>query len=255
MGARGALLRGVSIAFALCLVVGAPEQQARARGQDGARSASSTAEIPVPWHRQRGTTCVQASMQMVMGWQMPDATPSLAELDRRTGREEGQWTWMAQALPVLLEEGLDCVYYSTCPYEDLTRETCVRIYGEETARVLIPVTNWEVLGRATRVMIETGRFERRRLPWEDLLQDVRDEHPAILIIDRAVLEGHEEEPYLGHAVVLVGVDDAAGEVVFHDPARGPSLRCDAAGMLRAWDAPGTDNDVIVVRGPLEREPR
>jgi hypothetical protein len=212
--------------------------------------------LSIPFVRQRGDGCVQAQLHMVLSYFHRDREWSLADLDRRTGRGPGQWTWLPQIMPILEEEGIDARLFSTLDYPDLRREKLARIYPHETAQLLKRVTNWPALHSSISYLARAKRFERRRLRLADLEKAWARGHVTVLIVDSSILNRQSSASYQGHAVTITAIDDK--RVYFHDSSRGPNQTCRRERFEAAWDAPGTDNDTIIIEGllppPCEPEP-
>ena len=88
-------------------------------------------QLDIPYHQQEGPSCVQSQMLMAIKYYYPNSEITQAELDQRTGRSPNQWTWFSQAMPVLIEEGLDAHYYSLTPYQNLTPDFINEFYGTD----------------------------------------------------------------------------------------------------------------------------
>ncbi|MCK4590022.1 MAG: hypothetical protein KAT77_06260 [Nanoarchaeota archaeon] len=206
-------------------------------------------QLDIPYHRQEGPSCVQSQMVMAIKYFYPDSTITQAELDQKTGRGPNQWTWFSQAMPVLIEEGLDAYYYSLSPYEELDEISVMEIYGPEDGELIKSVTNWEALENSIEYLRNNPeRFEARKLEWSEVEDAFSKGYVMLMIIDYNVLMGHPEKPYAGHGVTITKIDSK--NVVFHNSALGPNQAALKEDFIEAWDAPGTDNDAIVIKGKL-----
>lgn len=208
--------------------------------------------LPIPFVRQRGNGCVQAQLHMVLSYFHRDREWSLADLDRRTGRGPGQWTWLPQIMPILEKEGIDARLFSTLNYPDLRQEKLARLYPHEIAQQLKRVTNWQALRSSIEYLTRTSRFERRRLRLADLEKALGSGHVAVVIVDSSIINRHSCADYQGHSVTITAIDDE--RVHFHDSSRGPNQSCRRKRFEAAWDAPGTDNDTIIIEGLLPPPP-
>ena len=176
-----------------------------------------------PYTRQRGSGCVQAQLHMVLSYFHPKRNWDLVDLDRRTGRSAGQWTWLAQIMPVLEQEGIEAKLFSTLNYPVLQRENLRSIYSEKTAKLLEEVTNWEALHKATEHLIHAKRFEHRRLTLSDLENACSKGHVVILIVDASIIKKQRHASFQGHTVTITATDEKY--IHYHDSAQGPNQRC------------------------------
>lgn len=206
-------------------------------------------QLDIPYHRQEGPSCVQSQMAMAIMYHYPERQITQAELDERTGRGPEQWTWFSQAMPVLIEEGLDAYYYSLSPYDNLNEETIIDVYGPEDGELIKSVTNWEALEKSLEFLRQNPeRFESRKLDWSEVEEFFNQGDVILMIIDYNVLVGYPERPYSGHGITITKIN--ATHVVFHNSALGPNQAALKEDFIRAWDAPGTDNDAIIIKGKL-----
>lgn len=214
-----------------------------------AACAVTEKQLDIPYHRQEGPSCVQSQMAMAIKYYYPDNTITQAELDERTGRGPEQWTWFSQALPVLVEERLDAYYYSLSSYETLNENTIMELYGPEDGALINSVTNWEALEKSIEYLKNNPeRFEARKLDWSEVEEFFEHGDVILMIIDYNVLVGHPELSYSGHGITITKIN--ATHVVFHNSALGPNQAALKEDFIRAWDALGTDNDAIIIKGKL-----
>ena len=240
-----------SVARTVLLVAIASSAAAMAAAAVPARPGAGE-PIPIPFVRQRGNSCVQAQLHMVLSYFHQDREWNLADLDRRTGRGPGQWTWLPQIMSVLEEEGIDARLFSTLDYPNLRKEKLARIYPHEIAQQLKRVTNWQALRSSIDYLTRASRFERRRLRLADLEKALASGHVTVVIVDSSILNRHSDAGYQGHAVTITAIDDE--RVHYHDSSRGPNQTCRRKRFEAAWDAPGTDNDTVIIEGLLPPPP-
>lgn len=211
--------------------------------------AVSRTELDIPYHKQAGPSCVQSQMLMAIKYYYPEGRITQAELDERTGREPNQWTWFSQALPVLVEENLDAYYYSLTPYRELNETSVMEIYGPEDGKLINSVTNWQALKESIEYLKENPeRFEARKLAWQEVRDFFEKGYVILMIIDYNTLVGQPEKLYAGHGVIITKINET--HVVFHNSDLGPNQAAEVEDFQAAWNAPGTDNDAIIVKGKL-----
>lgn len=102
----------------------------------------------------------------------------------------------------------------------------------------------------------TGPKQYRQWTIEDLMQEVEQGYPVMLLVRYQLLPGHEGQAWWGdHYIVFLGLN-AAGEVVYHDSAfrghsRGAYLTMSQATLLKAWarTSVGISNSAMVLDWP------
>lgn len=206
-----------------------------------------TTQLDIPYHQQQGPSCVQSQMLMAIKYYYPDSQLTQADLDQRTGRNPNQWTWFSQAMPVLIEENLDAYYYSLTPYEDLNEETVNQIYGSD-GPFINSVTNWQALENSIEFLNNNpDRYQKIKLSWQEVEEAFQNKYVILMIIDYNVLT-IGLSTYAGHGVTITNINQT--HVTFHNSALGPNQIAEKQKFIEAWNAPGTDNDIIVIKGKL-----
>ena len=69
----------------------------------------------------------------------------------------------------------------------------------------------------------------------------------LMIIDYNVIRGAKGS-YAGHGVTITNINQT--HVLYHNSNLGPNQAALKEDFIAAWNAKGTDNDVIVVKGRL-----
>ncbi|MFH1316974.1 MAG: hypothetical protein ABII01_05640 [Candidatus Woesearchaeota archaeon] len=209
---------------------------------------SQSTYLDIPYHEQVGPSCVPAQVLMALDYYYPDSNYTLAQIDENVGRKDDKWVWFSQALPVLIDEGLDAYYYSASPYQNLTPEFTIRFYGEEDGTVINQVTDWVEFNRSRDYILASSRFYNKVLDWQTVEDEFRKGSVILMIIDINIADKIEELPYSGHGIIITDIEKDT--VTFHDSNGRPNLKIEKSHFIKAWNAPGTDNDVIIIRGRL-----
>lgn len=203
--------------------------------------------LDIPYQKQSGPSCVQSQMLMAIKYYFPESTLTQADLDQRTGRESNQWTWFSQAMPVLIEEGLDAYYYSLTPYENLTPEFINQFYGKD-GPFMNSVTNWNSLKTSIEFLKNNPeRYRYKKLSWEEVESAFQKGQVILMIIDYNVLINQPGQ-YAGHGITITYINQT--HVTFHNSALGPNQVAEKEQFQKAWHAPGTDNDIIIIKGKI-----
>ena len=204
-----------------------------------------TQPLDIPYTRQKGPSCVPSQVTMTLNYYFPERGYTLEQIDQMVGRKGEKWTWFSQALPVLMQEGLDPHYYSMTPYYDLTPEFVLDYYGKEDGRLINQVTDWGELRKSIGFLRTSNRYTKKKLEWQEVEKAVNNRNVCIMIIDYNTLMGNPGL-YSGHGVTITYINQT--HVLFHNSAKGPNQKALKQDFIDAWNAHGTDNDIIIVRG-------
>jgi hypothetical protein len=211
--------------------------------------ANSAKDIPFFKQTDSGN-CLQTNLKIVLKYYYPERDYSFEELDDKTGRTQGKWTWTSQAIEFLANEGLDVYYYSTTPYSKILGgggEFIKEYYGEQDGKIIIEHTDFDALYSSIRTLNNSGRYANQKLNFSIIEQEFRKGSIILMLIDRNVLV-NPELGYAGHFVTITEINST--HVIFHDTVGVPNRAVDKDKFLEAWDAHGTDNDVIMIKGKL-----
>lgn len=179
-------------------------------------------QIPFYPNDKTNMHCFQASVQMILGYFMPERTFTLDELVKLSGSVEGMSTWPARMLIELDKMGLDIVMVEGFDGKDFIErgpEYLREVYAGETAE-------WQ---------IENGDIDKERADYQELYDhgiSVQQRIPTIGDIQKYMSDGYLVkvtlnsrrlkglDGYLGHSVIVVSVDDES--VILHNPGLPPT---------------------------------
>ena len=150
---------------------------------------------------------------------------------------------------MFLAEGLDAYYYSTTPYTDILEkgeDLMISYYGDQDGRIMIEHTDFAALYSSIRSLNSSGRYFDEKLDFDIIEQEFKKGSMIMMLIDSNALI--RREPYSGHFVTITEI--AKDNVIFHDTSGTPNRVVSKEDFLRAWNANGTDNDVIIIKGKL-----
>ena len=174
---------------------------------------------------------------------------SLGELDKLTKRKAGLWTWISQMALALHDLGLDIKLYSKTDLEPfLEGEPFIRKHFGADAGKILKFADLPVAIESIRKVMSHNLFEKRKFSFNEIERHIKQGHVPLMLIDHNKLIG-KKGPYQGHLAVLTGFDKQ--NVFYHES--GPkkpeaNKRIPKKTFMRAWNANGTDNDVIIVFG-------
>ena len=206
------------------------------------------APLDIPYVKQEGPTCVPSQVTMALKYYYPEKDYTLEQVDQMIGREGKNWAWFSQALPILIQEGLDAHYYSLTPYEQLTPEYVLEYYGEDNGKLINDVTDWEGLTESINFLKTSKRYTKKKLSWQAVERAFNQGDVIMMIIDYNTLKGMPGL-YSGHGVTITYINQT--QVIFHNSASEPNQKAKKQEFIDAWNAFGTDNDIIIIKGKLE----
>lgn len=206
--------------------------------------------LKIPFYKNEGdgNQCLQVAIQSVLKY-FCNRDYSLEELDTLTRRKKGFWTWTSQGVIVLREEGLGVKYYSRTDLKPFLKgEPFIRKHFGKDAEKMLAFTDLPITLESINKLLKLNIFERRTLSFAEVESHLTQGHVPIMLIDHNKIVG-KDGLYQGHFVVVTGFD--ADYVFYHDsgpqhPEANKKVR--KSTFIEAWNANGTDNDVVLVYG-------
>ena len=222
---------------------------------DPLRSGKELFLLDVPFYTNTsadGDRCYQVAMKSVLKYFLGKEF-DLDELDRLTKRKPRKATATSQIVPVLHDLGLEVRYFSKTEIEPMLEgESYIRrLYGKD-AEVILKWVDVEVMVESARVLLTYDLFEKKVLSVGEIEGYIRAGHVPLVLLDWNRLNNRDS--YHGHFGVLTGFDTE--NFYFHqsgpsDPT--PNLRIGKKAFLDAWNANGTDNDIVIVYGARKQK--
>ena len=197
-----------------------------------------------------GKQCFQVAMQSVIKYFLHRDVP-VEYLDSVTGRTAGHQTWTPQIVPALHDLGLKVHYYTkTDPKQLLDGEKFIRSHYGRDAKKIISLTDIPVLVASAKKLIRYGIYEVKVPTALEIHRHIIDGHLILALLDWNKVKP-QDSFYKGHMGVVTGFD--ANSFYFHhsgasDPTPNLQIRNDI--FMSAWNANGTDNDLVVVYGKI-----
>ncbi len=213
-------------------------------------------DVPFYLNTNDGNQCMQVTMQGVLDYFL-HLKKTVDELDVLTGRKKGYWTYTTQVVGALWEMGLDVKMYSVDPLEPYTHDVAsLKQYIRETYpnqfETIMKMSDLPMTIVHSTKLKQMNLFEQRKLSFTEIENHIMQGHVPLMLIDHSVLED-ENGNYRGHFVVVTGFGE--NTITYHEsgPKNPAPHRCvSKEQFIRAWDAPGTGNDVIIVLGKREK---
>ena len=152
-------------------------------------------------------------------------------------------------MTVLHDLGLNVKYYSNSDVEPfLDGELFIRKHFGNDAEKILKMTDLPVFVESIRKLKKYHLFEKKKLSFEEIKFHIEQGHVPLMLVDYNKIVG-KEGLYQGHFLVVTGFDSS--HIFFHES--GPenaeaNKKIQQSIFLEAWDANGTDNDVVIVFG-------
>lgn len=213
-------------------------------------------DVPFYLNTNDGNQCMQVTMQCVLDHFLGKKM-DVNELDRLTGRKVGYWTYTTQIVGALWDLGLDVKCYSSDPLEPYlhdvnTLKKYIKKTYPEQAETVFEHSDFPVTIAFSKKLVKYNLFEQRVLRFSEIEKHMKQGHVPIMLIDHSVLR-NSKVGYRGHMVIVTGF--TKDSVTYHESGpKNPMPHCRVSKKLfiRAWNAPGTGNDTVIVYGKREK---
>lgn len=192
------------------------------------------------------THCFQATLKMVLKYFYPEEDYSWEELDRKTAKLEGLWTWPMAGVLWLKEKRLEIKIVEPFDYKkfaEIGGQYLMDEYGEEVGNEQIKHSDIAQERNLAKQYIEKIGIERK-IP---NLKEIKDYLEAGYLVGCNVnskkLNG--KEGYVGHFIIVKGFDD--DNLIIHDPGL-PALegrKVDFETFEKAWSYPNDKSKNIM----------
>ncbi len=206
--------------------------------------------LSVPFYENKGDgkQCMQVTIKSVLK-HFINKDFSLEELDKLTGRKKGFWTWTSQVVTVLHDLDLKVKFYSKGDLEPfLQGKPFIQKHFGKDAEKILKFTDLPVVIESIKKLHKYNIFEKRKLPFDEIESHIEQGHIPLMLIDHNKIV-EKEGLYQGHFIVVTGFDNQ--NIFYHES--GPkkpeaNKKVLKSTFIEAWNANGTDNDVVIVYG-------
>ena len=165
-------------------------------------------EIPFYSNTPDDTHCFQASLKMVLKYFYPNEDYSWEELDKITAKVEGLWTWPTAGLIWLQEKGLEVKNIELFDYDKFIQkggQYLVEQYGEEVGNEQTKHSDIKQEIELTKKFVKIIDTEKKIPELDDIKQLLLKNYVIIVNVNAKAL--NDESGYVGHFVVIKGIDD------------------------------------------------
>lgn len=208
-------------------------------------------DLPFYENDKNGVQCLQVTLKTILKYFL-DREYSLNELDKLTFREGNKWTWTHQIIPVLYDMNLDVIFYSIDRVENYMRgEEYIRelCSNDEDFNIVMKHTDIEVVVNTAQQILNYGIFENKKISLDEIEKEIENESLVVVLVNANILYEREKTNYQGHFITLTGFDEEY--IYYHESGPNkptPNSKVKKEIFQNAFDAQGTGNDCIIVRG-------
>ncbi len=209
-------------------------------------------QIDVPFYSNTpdDTHCFQASLRMVVKYFWPVEEYTWKELELITAKAAGLWTWPTAGMLWLQKKGAQVVSIESFNYETFSQDGgayLLDFLGREVGGQQISHSNIQQEVALAKQAIQKIHIETRVPKISDISKLISDGYLVICNVNSSALNG--DEGYVGHFVVIVGVDESY--LWLHDPGlpAQKNRKVNIRQFEKAWGFPhdGAKN-ILAVKG-------
>jgi hypothetical protein len=162
------------------------------------------------------THCFQASLKMVLKYFLPKEEYSFKELEEKTAKIEGLWTWPFAGMLWLKEKGFiveDIEVFNYREFAENGEKYLLEFYTKEVAEAQIIHGDIPTEARRAKDLVEKIHQEVRLPKTEEIIDFLNKGHLVICNVNSKTLNG--KIGYSGHFIVVKGYDETS--LIIHDP--------------------------------------
>lgn len=166
------------------------------------------------------THCFQACIKMLLKEYFPSEEYSWNELEQKTAKVEGLWTWPMAGLLWLSQKEIEVKVIWKFKFESFIQQGgdyLIERYGERVGNEQIAHSNIEQERHYASEFIKNSEIENRVATNGDIERLLDEGYLLICNIDLGVLNNVDK--FLGHFVLIYGYDDE--NYLMHDPGLPP----------------------------------
>jgi len=173
-------------------------------------------EIPFYSNTPDDTHCFQAAVKMILKYFWPEEEYSWEELDQKTAKVEGLWTWPMAGLIWLKEKGLEVIDIEAFDYPKFIKQKgqyLIDEYGQEVAQSQIENSDIEQEIAIAQRFVQTINIRKAVPELEEIKRLLEEDYVIIVNLNARTL--NRKEGYAGHMVVIKGFNEQG--FVMNDP--------------------------------------
>jgi len=164
-------------------------------------------------------------------------------------RNKKMYCFPDMVVTVLSNLGINAKYYTASndikSYKE-GKKYLLKNYPKKVAEDIWKMTNLKISRPFFKKALKEKRYIRKTLSFMDIEKFFKKGYLISPVINVNVFK--KKNGYAGHAVLITDIDKKF--VIFHDPGLSPipNNKIKKQDFIKAWQAPGIDNTVIVVFG-------
>jgi len=183
---------------------------------------------------------------MVLKYFLPNREFSWKELEKMSAKKKNLWTWPTAAILNLKKMGFDVIKISDFDYERFAKEGekyLVEKYGEKVAEIQIKHSDIAQEKGLAKKLIKEFKTIKRPASFDDIKKLLSKGYLIICNVNSRAL--NNQEGYVGHFVVIVGVEDE--KIILHDPGLPPFPNREVPKNIfeKAWSYPSVNEKNLI----------
>lgn len=173
-------------------------------------------DIPFYSNTPEGTHCFQAVLKMILKYFLPNEEYSFEELDIKTAKIKGLWTWLMAGLLWLKKKGFEIKKIGMFDYEKFVKKGekyLIDFYGKEVGEAQIAHSKISQEIEYSKDFIKEIQIERRIPERKEIIEFLDNGYLVICVVNSKML--NNLAGYSGHFVLVKGYEKDF--FILHDP--------------------------------------
>jgi hypothetical protein len=196
--------------------------------------------VPFVSNTSDDTHCFQAGLYMLILYFWPDEKYTFEELDKISAKVEGLWTWPTAALLWLQNKGVEILIrevFDNKRFVDEGGDYLIEFYGSEVAHEQIKHSDIIQERRLMKQAIQKLKIQKKIPSIKDIAELLQKKYLICCNVNSKALSG--KSGYVGHFVVVYGIDADKELLYMHDPGLPPrpNREVNFKDFERAWAYP------------------
>lgn len=205
-------------------------------------------KIDIPFVKTRGFECGQSCAAMIIKFYYPDFKPDLDEINKTIHHQKDMYTFPLQ-LSILLDKfEINTKCFSSDDYKtqgedpDQFKRWFGKDYKSNIKYVNREMFDWiSIEGKKRNILVV------KNTEFDEVLKYFENGNLVGLPIDWNTLPKNNG-PYVGHFVVITGLDKESDLVLINDPDVGKDQKYPISLFKKAWEHPVIANDFLIAFG-------
>ncbi|KKQ87654.1 MAG: hypothetical protein UT09_C0012G0008 [Parcubacteria group bacterium GW2011_GWF2_38_8] len=202
--------------------------------------------VPFYSNTPEGTHCFQAVLKMVLKYFLSQEEYSFEELDKKTAKVKGLWTWKMAGLLWLKKKGFKIENIGMFDYKRFSEEGekyLIDFYGEEIGEAQITHCKVSQEMDNAKKFVEEIQSEKRVPEIKEIINFLNNEYLVVCVVNSRAL--NNISGYSGHFILIKGYEN--NSFIVHDPGlpRQENRKVDFDLFEESWGYPNQNAKNII----------